>query len=139
MNEHETIMHEFALAEDIVRTIGTRINHDFRNISQINISVGSLSGVVIDSLEFGLQIVMKEKKNPSVRINIIQVQARAQCQCGKKYVLRSMFDECPACKSLQRKIISGTDIVINSIEIRENQKPVKNQGDRGGNVHEKKS
>jgi len=139
MNEHETIIHEFALAEDIVRTIGTRINHDFENISQINISVGSLSGVVIDSLEFGLQIIMKEKKNPSVRINIIQVQARAQCQCGKKYTLRSMFDECPACKSLQRKIISGIDIVINSIEIRENQKPVKNQGDRGGIAHEEKS
>jgi hydrogenase nickel incorporation protein HypA/HybF len=123
-------MHEFALAEDILKTIGARINHDFKNLSQINITVGSLSGVVIDSLEFGLQIVMKEKNNLSVRINIDQAEARAQCQCGKQYILRSMFDECPVCKSLQRKIMSGTDIVINSIEIRENKK--------GDKIHEKK-
>jgi Zn finger protein HypA/HybF involved in hydrogenase expression len=73
---------------------------------------------------------MKEKNNPSARINIVQVEAQARCQCGKTYVLKTMFDECPECKSLQRKIISGTDIVINSVEIREDddRKQFKNEG-----------
>lgn len=114
-------MHEFSLAEDIIKTLGTSVNHNYENISQINIEVGSFSGVVIDSLEFGLQIMMKEKNNSTVKINIMPVPARAQCQCGKNYALTTMFDECPVCNSLQRKIISGMDIVINSVEIRENQ------------------
>jgi hydrogenase nickel incorporation protein HypA/HybF len=114
-------MHEFALAEDIIKTIGTSVNHNYESISQINIEVGPFSGVVIDSLEFGLQIIMKEKNNTTVKINAKQVPAMAQCQCGKSYSFTTMFDGCPVCNSLQRKIISGMDILINSVEIRESQ------------------
>ncbi len=114
-------MHEFALAEDIIKTIGTSVNHNYESISQINIEVGPFSGVVIDSLEFGIQIIMKEKSNSTVKINVKQVPAMAQCQCGKSYAFTTMFDGCPVCNSLQRKIISGMDILINSVEIRESQ------------------
>jgi len=114
-------MHEFALAEDIIKTIGTSVNHNYESISQINIEVGPFSGVVIDSLEFGIQIIMKEKSNSTVKINVKQVPAMAQCQCGKSYAFTAMFDGCPVCNSLQRKIISGMDILINSVEIRESQ------------------
>jgi hydrogenase nickel incorporation protein HypA/HybF len=119
MENHGKNMHEFALAEDIVKTIGTKIDQDYSTVSLISIEVGSLSGVVSDSLEFGLQIVMKERGNSTAGINIIQVPARARCQCGEIYELKTMFEECPVCQSLQREIVSGTEVVIKSIEVRE--------------------
>jgi hydrogenase nickel incorporation protein HypA/HybF len=112
-------MHEFALAEDIVKTIQSKVTADLERVSNINIEVGAFSGVVIDSLEFGLKIIMKEKNNDMVGINIIQVRTLARCECGREYKIKNIFESCPDCQSLTRKIISGTDVVIQSVEIRE--------------------
>jgi hydrogenase nickel incorporation protein HypA/HybF len=112
-------MHEFALAEDIVKTIQSKVTADLERVSNINIEVGAFSGVVIDSLEFGLKIIMKEKNNDMVGINIIQVRTLARCECGREYEIKNIFESCPDCQSLTRKIISGTDVVIQSVEIRE--------------------
>jgi hydrogenase nickel incorporation protein HypA/HybF len=112
-------MHEFALAEDIVKTIQSKVTADLKRVSNIYIEVGAFSGVVIDSLEFGLKIIMKEKNNDMVGINIIQVRTLARCECGREYEIKNIFESCPDCQSLTRKIISGTDVVIQSVEIRE--------------------
>jgi hydrogenase nickel incorporation protein HypA/HybF len=112
-------MHEFALAEDIVKTIQSKVTADLERVSNINIEVGAFSGVVIDSLEFGLKIIMKEKNNDMVGININQVQTLARCECGREYEIKNIFESCPDCQSLTRKIISGTDVIIQSVEIRE--------------------
>jgi Zn finger protein HypA/HybF involved in hydrogenase expression len=62
---------------------------------------------------------MKEKNNDMVGINIIQVRTLARCECGREYEIKNIFESCPDCQSLTRKIISGTDVVIQSVEIRE--------------------
>lgn len=123
-------MHEFALAEDIVKTIQSKVTSDLGKISRINIDVGAFSGVVIDSLEFGLKIILSENNNALVDISINQVPTRARCECGRKYKIQNVFEPCPACRSLIRKIISGMDVVIDSVEIREN--PEKDKKERCG-------
>ncbi|MCK4835339.1 MAG: hydrogenase maturation nickel metallochaperone HypA [Candidatus Aminicenantes bacterium] len=114
-------MHEFALAEDIINTISSKVTGQLKTISQINIDVGAFSGIVVDSLEFGLQIILKEKANTMAKINIRQVPTIARCECGSKYEIKNMFDSCPSCQSYNRKIISGIDVMIHSVEIKENE------------------
>ena len=112
-------MHEFAIAEDIINTIGAQVVQRLQDVTQINIDVGKFSGIVADSLEFGIQIILKEKANSSAKINIRQVPAMARCECETEYEIGNMLDNCPACQSYNRKIISGIDVMIQSVEINE--------------------
>lgn len=112
-------MHEFALAQDIVETISAKVTEDLEKVSKINIDVGAFSGIVIDSLDFGLQAVLADKKIPDVKINITEVPTIARCECGNEYQLREIFETCPLCHSFNRKLISGMDIIIKSVEILE--------------------
>jgi hydrogenase nickel incorporation protein HypA/HybF len=113
-------MHEFALAQDIVKTITKQVTDDLGKITGINIEIGAFSGVVADSLEFGIQVVFAEKKLPEVNVNIVKIATIALCACGKEYELNEIFEGCPGCGSFERKILSGADIMINSVELSEN-------------------
>jgi len=112
-------MHEFALAQDIINTICTEVTEKIENITQINIEVGAYSGIVVDSLDFGLRLILTEKKNPHADISIIQVPTIALCECGKKYEISNLLENCPICNSFNRKMTSGMEVIINSVEIKE--------------------
>lgn len=112
-------MHEYALAQDIVKTITQQVTEDLEKITDINIEIGAFSGVVAESLEFGIQVIFADKKLPEVKVNIVKVPTIAQCTCGKEYEMDEIYAGCPGCGSFVRKIKSGMDIVINSVELSE--------------------
>ena len=112
-------MHEFALGQDIVTTITQQVTDDLDKITAINIEVGAYSGVVADSLAFGINIIFTEKNLPNVKVNIVKVPTIAQCVCTREYEMNEIFETCPQCGSFERKIISGMDIVIKSVELSE--------------------
>lgn len=112
-------MHEYALAQDIVETISNKVTEDLETVAGINIEVGAFSGVVAESLDFGLKVIMTEKNNPNVNINITRIPSFARCQCGNEYRVDEIFENCPQCHSFNREMISGMDIVINSVELAE--------------------
>ncbi len=112
-------MHEFALAQDIVDTISEKVTEDLKKLSVINIDVGAFSGVVVESLDFGIKAVLAEKEISGIKVNITPVSTIARCECGKEYELNQVFETCPACHSFNRKLISGMDIIINSVELLE--------------------
>jgi hydrogenase nickel incorporation protein HypA/HybF len=112
-------MHEFALAQDIVETIGRSVTEDLSKVKGIHIEVGEFSGVVIESLEFGLNVVLQDKNLTDVKVDINTVPAAAVCECGNEYPIKDILDACPRCRSYNRKIISGTDVIIKTVEIEE--------------------
>jgi Zn finger protein HypA/HybF involved in hydrogenase expression len=109
-------MHEFAIATDIINTIKTKYEEEFKNLTSINIVVGNFSGTIIDSLELGLDTVLKDYDLNDVKIIISEKNATALCECGQKYNLKDVFDLCPKCNSLKRELVSGTDVFIDTIE-----------------------
>jgi hydrogenase nickel incorporation protein HypA/HybF len=112
-------MHEFSLAQDIIETIGRSVTGNLSKITAIHIEVGEFSGVVIESLEFGLNVVLQDKNLADVKVNISVVPAAAVCECNYEYPVKDILEACPKCNSYNRKIISGTDVIIKSIEIEE--------------------
>lgn len=112
-------MHEFALAQDIFETIHRSVTQDLSKITAINIEVGEFSGVVTESLEFGLNVVLQDKNLADVKVNISTVPAAAMCECKNQYQVKDILEACPKCHSYNRKIISGTDVIIKSVEIEE--------------------
>jgi Zn finger protein HypA/HybF involved in hydrogenase expression len=112
-------MHEFALAQNIVDTINEKVTTDLQKVINIDIDVGLFSGVVADSLDFGIKTIFADRDNPDVRVSISEVPTIARCECGGEYELTDIFEFCSKCRSFNRKLISGMDIVINSIEVSE--------------------
>ncbi|MCK4764745.1 MAG: hydrogenase maturation nickel metallochaperone HypA [Candidatus Aminicenantes bacterium] len=112
-------MHELALAQDIVETINEKVTDDLRKISNINLEVGAFSGVVPESLAFGIETIFADKKVPGVKVTIVKVPTIACCTCGKEYELKEIFETCPVCRSFERKLISGMEILIKSVEVSE--------------------
>lgn len=112
-------MHEFGLANDIIETISTQVTPDLSKILGIDIEVGLFSGIVVDSLEFGLKTILADKNLPDIKINITETPTIARCVCGNEYSLLAIYEDCPVCHSFDRKIISGMDIVIKSVELSE--------------------
>jgi len=113
-------MHEFAIAQDIVTSLSKNLQENFVKITEINIEAGTFSGIVTDSLSFGLEVLFKENNIDDVKINIAKSETTAVCECGKKYVVKDIFDFCPACGSPEREISSsGTEIMVTSVEVKE--------------------
>ena len=112
-------MHEFALAQDIIETISRSVTENLEKIKVVHIDVGEFSGVVVDSLEFGLTVVLEDKKLSNIKTNITTVPAAAICECNHQYQIKDILESCPKCQSFNRKITSGADVIIRSVEILE--------------------
>ena len=113
-------MHEFAIAQDIIFSLEKSLGEDFGRISRINIEVGSFSGIVSDSLKFGLETLLKtENVKGRVDININEKETTATCECGNEYKIETVFDLCPVCHSSVRDIGNGMNIFVDSVEIKE--------------------
>jgi len=112
-------MHEFAIAQDIISSLEISLKSDLNLLSSIDIEAGAFAGIVTDSLIFGLQTILAEKKMNDVDIRIAQADATALCECGNSYTLQNMFELCPDCGSAEREMKSGTELTVRSVEIRD--------------------
>lgn len=112
-------MHEFALAEEIIVTLENKLADDFPKMTSLYIDVGAFSGVVMESLQFGLDLILKERGLTETMVRLHLVPARVTCECGEKYSIQSVFEACPACSSLNRSVETGTDILIQSVDLEE--------------------
>jgi hydrogenase nickel incorporation protein HypA/HybF len=112
-------MHEFALAQNILSAIEKSTGSDFLNMTKIHIEVGEFAGIVNDSLQFGLEVSLKDRELDNVAVEITPVPAVANCECTHEYTIKDIFESCPQCQSLKRTISSGTDVIVKSVEIRD--------------------
>ncbi|MCP4149487.1 MAG: hydrogenase maturation nickel metallochaperone HypA [bacterium] len=112
-------MHEFAIAMDIIETVTKKVTPHLETVQCINLEVGQFSGIVAESLDFGLKTLLADKDNPHVAVNIKEVPTIARCQCGNRYQLKEIFEGCEQCRSFERKLESGMDITIKSVDISE--------------------
>ncbi|EKD26764.1 MAG: hypothetical protein ACD_79C01025G0003 [uncultured bacterium] len=103
-------MHEFSVAQNIINII---IENNKENpVSEAIIRIGALSGVVKESLEFYMEIMIEENSLKDLKVSLVEEPIKCQCTCGNIYTTRSMFDGCPVCQGFERKILEGRDCTI---------------------------
>lgn len=110
-------MHEFGLAQDIMAAVKQEVGEDFIHVSAIHIDVGDFSGVVAESLEFGLKVCLEDAEMNDTKIHVKKIPAAAICECENQYTINDIMDACPACNSFKRKITAGKDVIIKSLEV----------------------
>ena len=114
-------MHEMSLAINIVDlAVSEATSAGGQKINEIELSVGSLAGVMVDSLEFCFDAVVKGTPAEGARLRITETHGKGRCRnCDHEFQVDTFFAQCPQCKQYMVDIIQGKDLKIVSITVDE--------------------
>lgn len=112
-------MHEMALCESIRNIIEQQARIEaFQKVTRVALSVGAFSGVEIEALRFGFDVVMAGSPAEDASLEIIEQEGRGWCMpCAREVVIEQRFDACPDCGSYQMHVTGGEDLKIYELEV----------------------
>ncbi len=113
-------MHELSIAWSIIDEAKKIASHNNASILQsIEVDVGQISGIDIDSLKFILRNISRDDntiKDCIYKFNIINVTKRCS-RCNNEYQVSRLSEICNICGCTDSTVISGNELRIASIEI----------------------
>lgn len=113
-------MHELSVAQNILDIVFDHVPEPQRLlVRSVRVRVGTMSGVVADSLEFCFSAVIAGGPLASARLEIESIPFVLRCDsCGAESSNDSGVPFCPSCGALAR-IVSGTELQVREIELAE--------------------
>jgi hydrogenase nickel incorporation protein HypA/HybF len=114
-------VHELSLARAIVGIVREQMSkEDVKNVSRVNVRIGSASGVVPESLRFAFQALTADDPLCTAGLVIDVVPFRVHClACGADSENQDGLGVCGGCGGADVEIRSGTELEVSSIEIRD--------------------
>ncbi|MBP6978969.1 MAG: hydrogenase maturation nickel metallochaperone HypA [Bacteroidales bacterium] len=112
-------MHELSIAMNIIEIATEEVEKaGGGRILSIELEVGMLSGVVVEALEFAMEVSVKKTVLENARINIHTIEAQAVCnQCQYLFEVEDLFTDCPRCHSYDSRLIRGNELRLKSLLI----------------------
>jgi hydrogenase nickel incorporation protein HypA/HybF len=112
-------MHEFSIAMNIVDiAVEYAVREEAKTVSEMEIEVGALSGVVMEALEFALESAVKGTLLENARRKIIHIPGLLRCtQCEHEFEATDFFTECPQCGAGPPEIIQGRELRVKSLVV----------------------
>lgn len=112
-------MHELSIAQSIVELAeDVALKEKADSVSSIDIEIGALSGVVLDALEFALEMTVKNTKLENAKINYLKRIGKADCLvCNFQFETNNLLALCPKCNQANFKIIDGKQLRIKSLTV----------------------
>lgn len=115
-------MHEVGIALQIVRIALGAIPEDAKQarVETVHLNIGKLSAVVPDSLRFCFGFATKDTQLDGARLLINEIPAIARCRvCDHKWAIDEYVFVCPECAGGDIEMVSGKELDVESIEIKE--------------------
>jgi len=112
-------MHELSIVSSLFEILleRARVEGALR-ITGVHLKVGKLSGVVPEALETAFEAYKQDTIAEQARLEVEVLPLKVKCQeCGWEEVLDSYIFVCPACRSTNLKILQGTELVLERIEL----------------------
>ncbi|WP_298822660.1 hydrogenase maturation nickel metallochaperone HypA [uncultured Roseibium sp.] len=112
-------MHEMSLCENILEIITDQADQQaFSKVDLVRLEVGPLSGVEVEALRFGFDVVMRGSVAEDARLDILCPEATAWCQaCETNVPILERYDPCPNCGAVSLQITSGGELRIKEMEV----------------------
>lgn len=112
-------MHELAVTENLLeiavrhgKTAGAK------KISNLYLVIGQLSSIVDDSVQFYWDIISKGTVAEGARLHFQRKSVELVCkECGHQFTPIDNDLSCPACGSIQIKVISGEEFYLEAIDV----------------------
>ena len=113
-------MHELSITQNILE-IALRHGKQAQasKITALHLVIGQLASVVDDSVQFYWDMIAEGTLAEGAALDFKRIPARLEClECGQIYHLENnQLDGCPACESLNVKVVAGKEFRLESIEI----------------------
>jgi hydrogenase nickel incorporation protein HypA/HybF len=112
-------MHELSIAVNIVEIAEENARKEnASSISEIELEVGTQSGVVLEALELAMESAKKDSMMENAKIVIRTISAKANCsKCGKEFYSDEIYTPCPKCGNPFCDIIQGKELKVKSLKI----------------------
>ncbi|BBB48693.1 hydrogenase maturation nickel metallochaperone HypA [Pelolinea submarina] len=112
-------MHELAVTESLLKTATEyALENDAKKVTSLNLLIGTLSGIVDDSVQFYWDMISADTICSQAKLNIERQPAKFKCQsCQTEYALDGELSPCPNCGSVNIRVIAGDEFLLQSIEI----------------------
>ena len=112
-------MHELSIALGIVKIAENEaLKANAKTVEAIEIEIGTLSGVEIDSLNFVWPSATKETILEHSKKNLTIIEAKAKCvDCDEIFDIKHHYDVCPSCKSNFKTILKGKELRVKSLDV----------------------
>lgn len=112
-------MHEVSIAANIIEIVNKELKkHHGECVESIHLQIGKLSGVVVESLRFALEVSQKDGILKNADITMEEMPAKAVCRaCRHEFEAEDYFQVCPECGSFEIDLLSGREMYIKSIRI----------------------
>ncbi|MBU0528841.1 hydrogenase maturation nickel metallochaperone HypA [bacterium] len=107
------------IAMNIIDIVCQKANDEnAHKINSVELEIGELSGIMIDSLEFCFEAACKNTIADGAELNIHKIKAEAFCKsCNNNFNMKSNFSPCPTCNNFDFEILKGKELSIKSFNI----------------------
>jgi hydrogenase nickel incorporation protein HypA/HybF len=90
--------------------------HDASTIEEIELDIGCLSGIEMDSFEFAWKQGVKRTILKSATKKVNRIEGKARCfDCNTHFNMVQLYDGCPNCNSHLAEIISGKELKVKTM------------------------
>jgi hydrogenase nickel incorporation protein HypA/HybF len=112
-------MHELSVTQSILEiALRHAEKAGAKKILQLNLTIGQLSSIVDDSVQFYWDIVSEDTIAKGAKLNFKRIPAVLQClECNHRYAPTDEELACPTCNSTQIKVVSGQEFLLESIDV----------------------
>lgn len=114
-------MHELSVAQNIIEIIHQYVpENEWERVAAVRLKIGAIAGIVPDSLQFSFLAITSETMLQNAHLEIEHIPFKFLCKtCNKISSNECGFSVCESCGSTKTTIISGNELQISEIEIRE--------------------
>jgi len=112
-------MHELSIVMGIINIAEKETKKaNKKSVELIELEIGSLAGVELNSLEYVWDTVVKNTVLENAKWNVDYKQAKAKClECETVFKMEYIYDSCPTCKSHFKDILQGKELRVKSLEV----------------------
>ena len=110
-------MHEMSITQAVVDAVVEKLGD--AEVTSVRLSVGKLSGVVVDSIRFCFDLVAEGTTLAGAALVVDEPLGAACCRtCGAEFEVDDPIVLCPRCDGSDVDVRSGRDLRIVSVEVR---------------------
>jgi len=115
----EASLHEATVAAGILETV-ERVAADncATRITGIRLQIGEFTCIQPEALRFCLQALCEGTIAQGAALSIVRIKTAAVCrECRSEFSVHEIEFRCPTCASTNIELLSGRELVIESIEV----------------------
>ncbi|NTU52925.1 MAG: hydrogenase maturation nickel metallochaperone HypA [Chlorobiaceae bacterium] len=112
-------MHEMSIALSVIDAVVARaLGEGCSRVTGIELVVGRLSGVAVDSLTFCFSAAARGTPAEEAELVIDEREGQGRCEaCSAVFPVSTLYAKCPTCGQFRVQIESGEELLVKSITI----------------------